>query len=126
MASMTYSNDPITVNVTGRGISSGVLNTSWIQCTAGCPTSTTNHMTVENNAAPSAFYWDMAFTYKFMHSDSGSGTAEAFFNVKNVANKDPAMIPWGNSGTDYNRGPSNPSLYDVLGRVFRAGIRFSM
>ncbi len=124
MFSATYSNDPIVLNVTGRGISAGLLNTSWIQCTSGCPASTTNHMTVENNFAPGAFYWDMALTYKFMHGDSG--TAEAFFNVKNIANTDPAMIPWGNSGTDYNRGPSNPSLYDVLGRVFRAGIRFTM
>ncbi len=39
----------------------------------------------------------------------------AYFKVDNVFNRDPARSPYF----------VNPALYDVLGRVFRAGVRFS-
>ena len=37
-ATLSYSNDPLTVTLIGRGVSSGVYDNSWIECTTGCPT----------------------------------------------------------------------------------------
>ena len=39
----------------------------------------------------------------------------AYFKVDNLFNRDPAPSPYF----------VNPALYDVLGRVFRAGVRFN-
>ena len=37
----------IGTNVTGAGFSAGVTNTAWVQCTTGCPVSTTTHQTID-------------------------------------------------------------------------------
>jgi iron complex outermembrane receptor protein len=121
LASLIYTRDAFTIGATGRGVSAGVLNTSWIECTAGCPMSTINNMTTDNNSAARAHYWDLALSYRF---GGGPGTFETFLNVRNIANKEPAIVPYGYAGTDFNNPPANATLYDVMGRVFRAGIRF--
>jgi outer membrane receptor protein involved in Fe transport len=122
--SVNYSAESYNVNLTARGISSGVLDTSWIECQSGCPTSTIANRTTDFNYAAGALYFDVAVNYKFLQTDSS--TFEAFVNVRNIANKDPALIPSGYTSTDYNNPAFNPSHYDHLGRVFRAGVRFQM
>ncbi len=122
--SVNYGADAFNVNLTARGISSGVLNTSWIECQTGCPVSTVNNRTTDNNYAASALYFDTAVSYKILQTDSVE--IEAFVNVRNITNKDPAMIPYGWSGTDFNNPAYNAAHYDYLGRVFRGGVRFTM
>jgi iron complex outermembrane receptor protein len=83
-----------------------------------------NNRTTDKNYAAGALYFDIAASYKFLETDSVQ--MEAFFKARNIANKDPAMIPYGWSGTDFNNPPYNTSHYDYLGRVFRAGVRFQL
>ena len=74
-------------------------------------------------SAAAARYLDLAATYKFGEDLQ----YEAFFNVRNVFNKDPAIIPQGPTGyQSWTNNPVNGSQYDVLGRVFSAGFRFKM
>jgi iron complex outermembrane receptor protein len=123
--SIAYSNDPFSVNLTVRGLSAGTYNNSWIVCKSGCPASTTDHITVDDNSIAGAMYLDLGMTYRFSHKDADGVDADAFFNVKNLTNKDPVPVYQGPGGTAYLTMNANPTLYDVLGRVFRAGIRFN-
>ena len=47
-------------------------------------------------------------------------------NINNVFNRDPGITPKGSDEIGYEISASNPSKYDVLGRVFRVGLRFKM
>ena len=122
--SFNYGTEAYNFNLTARGISAGVLDTAWIECKSGCPTSTIANRTTDFNTAAGALYYDVALSYKFHHTESFK--AEAFLNIRNLMDKDPAVIPSGYTSTDYNTPAFNPAHYDYLGRVFRAGIRFTM
>lgn len=121
--SATYSNDPIAFTLIGRGISSGVYNNSYIECTTNCPVSTVDRRTINNNRIAGAFYVDANLTYKFSIAGERS---EAFFNVSNLFNKDPAIVGQGPDGSAPSIPATNQSLYDLLGRTFRVGVRFRM
>ncbi len=123
-ASATYSDEAITFNLGARGVSSGVYNNSNVQCTSGCPVSTGNNRTVDTNHIDGAVYWDTSIAYKIMIGDSAN--SELFLNVRNLTNKDPAIVAPGPGGYTYEQAPYNGALYDALGRTFRAGIRFKM
>jgi len=136
-ANASYNLDPIKVGFTARGVSSGSLNNSYIVCAPGtCPISTTDNRTLSTvlggtlgalgytpNQVPGRFYFDFNTSYKFGIGENAEG--EAFFNVKNIANSDPVVIPI-QTGTPHSSHSVNSSLYDVFGRVFRTGIRFKM
>ena len=47
-----YQLDPVTVNLVARGFSPGVYGNDYIQCTSGCPTSTTRYRTINDNPIP--------------------------------------------------------------------------
>ncbi len=120
---VTYSSDPITVVVQFRGFSAGVTNTAWIQCTTGCPASTTAHPTIDNAALRGEFDFDTTFTYKVTEEVS------AFLSMQNGLDKDPPAQMTGVTGSDTILGlqPTIPKgIYGVLGRTFRAGVRFKM
>ena len=114
-----WDRDPISFTLTGRGISAGVYNTSYVECTTTCPVSTTANMTINNNRLPGAVYFDANITIKLPRN------IEAFLAIDNIANKDPAQMAF---GTSIGAAPLsvNPLLYDVLGRTFRAGFRFKL
>ena len=48
-----------------------------------------------------------------------------FLSVDNLANKAPVQMAY---GTSVGGAPlsANPTLYDVIGRTFRVGVRFKM
>jgi iron complex outermembrane receptor protein len=120
---VTYSNDPITLVVQFRGFSAGVTNTAWVQCTTGCPVSSTSHQTIDNMALRGEFDLDTTFTYKIDEH------ASAFFSVQNVLDKDPPAQMTGVTGSDTILGlqPTIPKgIYGVVGRNFRVGVRFKM
>ena len=119
----TYSNDPITLVVQLRGFSAGVTNTAWIQCSSGCPASTTTHPTIDNMALRGEFDFDTTFTYKVTEEVS------AFISMQNALDKDPPAQMTGVTGSDTILGlqPTIPKgIYGVVGRNFRAGVRFKM
>lgn len=122
-ATVAYSNDPLTVTLTGRGISSGTYLNNFIGCVSGCPVSTTDNPTINDNSLPGAFYMDASVSYKLNWNDMD---LETFFSVQNLTDKDPAIVPAGPAGLSYASPPTNPALYDVLGRVFRVGVRMRM
>jgi iron complex outermembrane recepter protein len=119
LASIGYDRDPVAVTFTARGFSAGVYNTSYLQCTSSCPTSTAANMTINDNHLPGAIYFDTNVTVKLPRN------IEAFLAIDNLANKDPAQVAF---GTSIGAAPLsvNPLLYDVLGRTFRLGFRFTM
>lgn len=120
MMSAVYDNGPFSATVTMRGIGSGVFNTSFITCTTGCPAATARNPTINLNYVPSIAYFDLAFDYGFMDD-----AIETYFTAENVFDKDPPFVV-GQRGSGFYAGQGNTSLYDRLGRVFRAGVRFRM
>ncbi len=120
-----YNLDPIGIILTARGISAGVYDNEYVECQTGCPASTATKRTVSENDIPGAWYFDLNLSYKFLQGDGGD-EAEAFLTVKNLMDKDPALVAQGPAGTSFLSQPANPTLYDTLGRTFRAGVRFRM
>jgi len=121
--SVNYLNGPLSLTGTVRGVSSSVSSNNFIQCTTGCPTSTTNFPTYANDQIASAIYFDVATSYTF----GGDGQYEVYFNARNIFNKDPAIVPNGPTGyQSWTNNPVNGSQFDVLGRVYRAGFRLKI
>ncbi len=62
-----------------------------------------------------AFYVDFGARYHV------TDRLSAFVKVDNVFDRDPVAAPQTNTGIDIN-----PLLYDTLGRVYRAGLRYNL
>ncbi|MGF7154869.1 outer membrane receptor protein involved in Fe transport [Novosphingobium gossypii] len=108
MASQDYSTDKFSVRFQERWFSAGVLSNEYVVCTSNCPVSTVNNPTIDYNRVPGAFYVDFSTSYQL------TDAVQAYFKVDNLFNKDAANVP-GNVTT--------PTLYDVIGRAFRIGVR---
>jgi iron complex outermembrane receptor protein len=106
----TYETAKWSFLVQERWISDGKFNNNYIECQTGCPASTVNHPTINNNHISGAFYVDIGGTYKIIPNIT------AYFKVDNLFNQSPPAVP----------GFPSPSLYDILGRVYRVGLRFSL
>ncbi|MHB1207969.1 MAG: hypothetical protein ACYCZX_20560, partial [Rhodospirillaceae bacterium] len=120
-ANLGWNSDPYNISLTGRAISSGLFGKTSIECTSGCPTSTTNATTINNNHVPGAFYLDASFGYKL--SIGEDVRSDLFFNVRNLLDKDPPIVAIGNYQQVTQTRVSN---FDVIGRTYRLGIRFKM
>jgi len=114
----TYTLDPIQLGVTARGFSSGILNKDFIVCTTGCPAATPANPTINSNYLPGRFYLDANVNYNWVGE---SAQAQLFFSVKNIFDKDPAVTP-----ASFLPQQAGASIYDIAGRVYRAGLRFRM
>lgn len=119
MASVSYDNGPIMFSVGARGVSPGTLSNAFVQCASACPPATVDHPTINENHIEGAAYLDASVAYSPVRA------VDLFVNIQNVLNTDPAVVPRIN-GTPYGYAQTNPVLYDVLGRVFRAGVRFGL
>jgi len=115
-----YNVNQFTFNLVGRGFSDGVYGNDYIQCTSGCPASTTQYRTINDNRIPGSLYFDGSISIK-LNSHGHEGTLT--FVVNNMFNRDPVLI---GNGPDGNNIPAyaqtNRSLYDVVGRVFRMSV----
>jgi outer membrane receptor protein involved in Fe transport len=121
--SINYMNGPLSLTGTMRGVTASVASTTFIQCLSGCPTSTANYPTYNNDQIASANYFDLATSYMF----GGDGQYELYFNVRNIFNLNPAIVPVGPTGYgSWTNNPVNGAQFDVLGRVYRAGFRFKL
>lgn len=119
--SATYNVDRFTMQVTGRGLSSGVYDNTYIECQSNCPASTTDHHTIADNKIGGAFYVDTYLAYAI---PVGPVSSQIYFKVNNLFNKDPEPVGLG-PGDSSNVEPGiNRALYDYLGRTFRLGVRF--
>ncbi|HEY0266374.1 MAG TPA: TonB-dependent receptor, partial [Rhizomicrobium sp.] len=119
LMSATYSNEPFTFTLTGRAVSAGRYDNSYVVCNSACPPSTANNMTINSNHIDGALYIDMSTTYDITEQLQG------FLAVQNVFDKDPAVVaPIG--GSNFYVSSGNSLLYDTLGRQFRFGVRLNM
>lgn len=116
-----YDVDGWAFNLIGRGLSDGVYDNAFIECETACPVSTAEHRTINDNHIDGAFYVDLNANYAF---EVGGVKAQAFLAIRNLFDTDPVLVgngPTGNNTPAYPQ--TNRNLYDVLGRVFRTGVR---
>ncbi len=121
-ASATLNIDPIRVIWTTRYVSRGRQLTTSLQCTSGC-VGASGFNTVDNNYVPPYYLSAVTLNYKFYQD--GQNSAEAYLNIDNIFDRDPPVLPNQFAGATYGLG-TNASLYDVMGRRFRVGVRFRM
>ncbi|KRA64182.1 TonB-dependent receptor [Caulobacter sp. Root656] len=118
LAIQSWDTDRFALSVQERWFSDGTFGgttTQYIECKAGsCPVSTASRPTIDNNHMKGATYVDVSGSYKF-----GKGL-QAYFKVDNLLNRDPTPSPQTNTGLD-----ANPALYDLLGRFYHVGLRYS-
>jgi iron complex outermembrane receptor protein len=114
LASQSWDGEKISLTLTERWFSKGVYSNEFIECQTDCPVSTLIHPTIFDNKMKGAFYVDIGGSYKL------SEKLTAYFKIDNVGDVDPEPAPQGNSSTGIN-----PTLYDVLGRKYRAGLRYN-
>src|SRR3546814_13199271 len=58
-----WATDGFNLNLTGRGISSGVYDNSLVECNSGCPASTVTNRTINDNPIAGALYLDPSLTF---------------------------------------------------------------
>ena len=114
LAVQTYDSGKFTLTVQERWFSDGTFGNQYVVCQSSCPASTGNHPTIDFNKMKGAFYVDLGATFKF------SDRFSIYGKVDNLFDKDPVAMPQTNTGLDIN-----PALYDTLGRIYRAGLRFN-
>jgi outer membrane receptor protein involved in Fe transport len=119
----TYREGGYTFNLIGRGVSKGVYDNSYVECTSGCPASTVTNRTINDNSIKGAFYLDASTSYDI---EVGDKTLQLFVAATNLLDKDPPVVASGPAGSAYATPATNQSLYDLLGRTYRFGIRFQM
>ena len=122
----TYDNDPFRITLTGRGLTAGTYNNTFIGCTSSCPPSTGINRTININRISGALYLDASVTYNLTSSEDNGIDTEMYLTIDNLFNKDPAIAPNGPGSVAFSTAPASPALYDIMGRQFRAGFRFRM
>ncbi len=121
----TYKVDDWSFTGTARGVSAGVVSNAYTQCTSGCPASVSPYYTINDNHIDGATYFDLSVSYSFKVNKADS---EAYVSIRNLFNKDPVLTSNPNNlGAENTVGylQTNRGLYDVLGRVFRVGLRMA-
>lgn len=107
----TYETDKFSFLVQERWFSNGTFGNQYIVCQAGsCPVSTQQQPTIDYNFMKGAFYVDLGASYNL------TDQVTVYGKVDNLTNRNPSP------STIF----ANPALYDQLGRVYRAGIRFKL
>jgi outer membrane receptor protein involved in Fe transport len=78
----------------------------------------------EMNRVSSVLYTDLTVSKQFGAYEDGDGLGtELFVTVNNLLNKNPPLAPSGFFVFGVSNGGTNPSLYDIVGRQYSAGIR---
>ncbi|WP_066685423.1 TonB-dependent siderophore receptor [Caulobacter sp. CCH9-E1] len=118
LAVQSWDNDRFAISVQERWFSDGRFGgttTEYVECKPGsCPVSTGSRPTIDYNHMSGATYVDVSASYKF-----GNGL-QLYGKVDNLLNRDPTPSPQTNTGLD-----ANPALYDLLGRFYHVGLRYS-
>jgi outer membrane receptor protein involved in Fe transport len=117
-ASQSYSTDKFSFTIIERYVSPGVISNNYIECLDDCPVPTINHPTINNNHVDGVTYVDIGATLKV------TPAIELYGKVDNLFNVDPPIAATAGINPYLVRSV-NSALYDVLGRFYHAGIRFS-
>ena len=118
LAIQSWDNDRFALSVQERWFSDGRFGgttTDYVECKPGsCPVSTGSNPTIDYNHMSGATYVDVSASYKFGHG------LQLYGKIDNLLNRDPTPSPQTNTGLD-----ANPALYDLLGRFYHVGLRYS-
>jgi len=115
LAQQTWEHDKLSLTLSERWISDGVYRNDFIECQTGCPMSTIVHPTIYSNKMKGATYFDLGGSYNF------SKQLQFYFKIDNLTDRDPEAAPQNNASYGIN-----PALYDVVGRTYRVGLRYSL
>jgi len=115
-AFVDYTRGPARLGLQARYIGAGKFSTVLHEGTGAANTINGNHV-------PAFVYVTATAAYRLR--SSGARSAELFATVNNLFDTDPPMIPSGAAG-GINESSTNGQFYDVVGRFFRAGIRFTL
>jgi outer membrane receptor protein involved in Fe transport len=115
-AFLDYTRGATHVGVQARYVGAGKFSTILHEGTGAANTINDNHV-------PAFVYLSASASYRFY--SIGQHAAELFGIVNNLTDTDPPMIPSGAAG-GINESSTNGQFYDVVGRFFRAGIRFTL
>jgi iron complex outermembrane receptor protein len=124
--SVTYDVRSFSGTFSARGVSAGTYGNNLIECTSGCPVSTTDFPTINVNHLAGEIFFDASLSYTMMVGKAEDTEVRTFFNVRNLTNKDPVIVAGGPSGLPYDTVTTNPSNYDSLGRVFQLGVKVKL
>jgi len=108
----SYSNDVWGIDLTERWLSGGLTtNRNAIVCQPGsCPVPTPSQPTINFNKVDSMFYFDVGLNWNY------SPKTQYYIKVDNLTN---IRAP------DVGGQDNNQVLYDVIGRMFRFGVRLN-
>ena len=106
--SATYIQGPWSGTVQTRFLGSAQLTNGW-----------TSGVQVDNNAIPAVSYLDLRGTYRWNEN------LQFYLSVDNLLDTPPPQIV-GYSPSNNAYSTTNPSIYDVLGRMWHGGLRFNM
>lgn len=129
-ANASYTVGGFTGGLTMRYFSSTVSSNAAIECQSGCPLSTTVQPTYDDiHTKPAARYFDVSLAWNFDSLFGHESDSRVFFNVRNVADKDPPLIPSVGGAANlpyiYARSSASNAQYDIMGRTYRVGLEFS-
>ncbi|MBL8774028.1 MAG: TonB-dependent receptor [Phenylobacterium sp.] len=117
--SATYSNKPWTYNLVARGVSSGKLDNSYIECQTNCPATTVQHPTINDNSIPAAVFFDFTVGWEF---EVGGKKGDLQLSIRNVFDKDPPLVANLTSSNSTAAFPQTVRIYDQLGRIIKASL----
>ncbi len=108
---LSYRTGPFDVFLQGRYIADGIMEAGLVE-----------GVDIESNKVGSAFYTDLRFGYT--RELRGGASLELFANVNNLLDTDPPVTPYYSVFLGQAQ-QTNPGLFDLLGRMYTAGVRFS-
>ena len=113
-----YESDRWNASVSWRYVGPNVIDNSFTECAAACPTN--NVRTIERNRVASNSLFDLALSYKpFERKETA-----VYVAVDNVFDQAPPFVP-GQVDIAYFTGQYTIG-YDRIGRTIRAGLRFKL
>lgn len=104
--SQSWTLGAFSLNLVERIVSAGKINPNYFTCTSSCPASTIQNPTTNFNHIPGAVYFDVGGSYRI------NDALEVYGRVDNATNH--RIPPFGST-----------TIYDVIGRTFRLGVRFT-
>jgi outer membrane receptor protein involved in Fe transport len=116
--SIAYNGDPISLRTIVRYTAAGVYGNGFIECRTGCPVSTLNAPTIEDNHIEGMTTVDLSASYKPFEDQK----VELFMTIENLLNTQPPIIGGSRGSTHWNT--MGNTEYDRMGRQYRAGMRF--
>lgn len=121
---LNYDLDRFSGGITARYFSDVVLNNNAVECTSGCPESTSSSRTYDTMSIDGGLYFDLSLSYR-LENVFGNGESKIFANIRNLLNEDPEIVPQSPlEGLGYIYSRSEGGRWDKLGRVYRVGVEF--